>query len=161
MLTLLMVAGGMGMVSATSALWMQGRRMLHQRLQERTRRRRQDVGVGDHLGQILPGVDGIDDQVKAVDRLGDVLDRFFDMTPSAVRTGSGKVRETESEILVSLDAPGFDASEFEIQVLEDVLAIRAKQQVSPAQSSKRRPPRPQCERRDLVWLVWVISSAQG
>ena len=32
MLTLLMVAGGMGMVSATSALWMQGRRMLHQRI---------------------------------------------------------------------------------------------------------------------------------
>ena len=32
MLTLLMVAGGMGIVSATSALWMHGRRMLHQRI---------------------------------------------------------------------------------------------------------------------------------
>ncbi len=32
MLTLLMVAGGMGIVSATTALWMQGRRMLHQRV---------------------------------------------------------------------------------------------------------------------------------
>ena len=32
MLTLLMVAGVMGMVSATTALWMQGRRMLHQRV---------------------------------------------------------------------------------------------------------------------------------
>ena len=32
MLTLLMVAGGMGVVSATTALWMQGRRMLHQRV---------------------------------------------------------------------------------------------------------------------------------
>ena len=31
MLTLLMVAGGMGIVGATTALWMQGRRMLHQR----------------------------------------------------------------------------------------------------------------------------------
>jgi hypothetical protein len=32
MLTLLMLAGGMGMASATAALWMQGRRMVHQRL---------------------------------------------------------------------------------------------------------------------------------
>jgi hypothetical protein len=32
MLTLLMVAGGMSVVSATTALWMQGRRMLHHRV---------------------------------------------------------------------------------------------------------------------------------
>jgi hypothetical protein len=32
MLTLLMVAGGMGLISATTALWMQGRRMLHHRV---------------------------------------------------------------------------------------------------------------------------------
>ena len=32
MLTLLMVAGGMGIVSATTALWMQGRRMLTRRI---------------------------------------------------------------------------------------------------------------------------------
>jgi len=32
MLTLLMVAGVMGVVSATTALWMHGRRMLHQRV---------------------------------------------------------------------------------------------------------------------------------
>jgi hypothetical protein len=32
MLTLLMVAGVMGMVSATTALWAHGRRMLHQRI---------------------------------------------------------------------------------------------------------------------------------
>jgi hypothetical protein len=31
MLTLLMVAGGMGIVSATTTLWMQGRQMLHHR----------------------------------------------------------------------------------------------------------------------------------
>jgi hypothetical protein len=32
MLTLLMMAGGMGIASATAALWMQGRRMVHQRV---------------------------------------------------------------------------------------------------------------------------------
>jgi hypothetical protein len=32
MLTLLMVAGVMAVVSATTALWMQGRRILHQRV---------------------------------------------------------------------------------------------------------------------------------
>ena len=32
MLTLLMIAGAMSVVSATTALWMQGRRMLHQRI---------------------------------------------------------------------------------------------------------------------------------
>ena len=32
MLTLLMVAGVMAVVSATTALWVQGRRMLHQRV---------------------------------------------------------------------------------------------------------------------------------
>jgi hypothetical protein len=32
MLTLLMVAGAMGIVSATTALWVHGRRMLHQRI---------------------------------------------------------------------------------------------------------------------------------
>ena len=32
MLTLLMVAGVMGMVSATTALWVHGHRMLHQRI---------------------------------------------------------------------------------------------------------------------------------
>jgi hypothetical protein len=31
-LTLLMIAGAMGVVSATTALWMHGRRMLHQRI---------------------------------------------------------------------------------------------------------------------------------
>jgi hypothetical protein len=31
-LTLLMVAGAMGVVSATTALWMQGRSLLHQRI---------------------------------------------------------------------------------------------------------------------------------
>ena len=32
MITLLMVAGGMSLISATTALWMQGRRMLHHRV---------------------------------------------------------------------------------------------------------------------------------
>ena len=32
MITLLMVAGGMSIVSATTALWMNGRQMLHQRV---------------------------------------------------------------------------------------------------------------------------------
>ena len=32
MLTLLMLAGGMGIASATAALWMQGRQMVHQRM---------------------------------------------------------------------------------------------------------------------------------
>ena len=32
MLTLLMLAGGMGIASASAALWMQGRRMVHQRV---------------------------------------------------------------------------------------------------------------------------------
>jgi hypothetical protein len=32
MATLLMLAGGMGIASATAALWMQGRRMFHQRV---------------------------------------------------------------------------------------------------------------------------------
>jgi hypothetical protein len=32
MLTLLMMAGGMGIASATAALWMQGRRMVYQRV---------------------------------------------------------------------------------------------------------------------------------
>ena len=32
MLTLLLVAAAMGLVSATTALWMHGRRMLHQRI---------------------------------------------------------------------------------------------------------------------------------
>ncbi len=32
MLTLLMLAGGMGIASATAVLWMQGRQMVHQRI---------------------------------------------------------------------------------------------------------------------------------
>ena len=32
MLTLLLIAAAMGVVSATTALWMRGRRMLHQRI---------------------------------------------------------------------------------------------------------------------------------
>jgi hypothetical protein len=32
MLTLLMLAGGTGIATATAALWMQGRRMVHQRV---------------------------------------------------------------------------------------------------------------------------------
>ena len=32
MLTLLMLAGGMGIASASAALWMQGRRMVHRRI---------------------------------------------------------------------------------------------------------------------------------
>jgi HSP20 family protein len=61
-------------------------------------------------------------------RVDEIFNHFFGMPGNAPQKQnySGQVRETEKEVIVSLDAPGFEANEFEIQVNEEAVTIKAE-----------------------------------
>jgi HSP20 family protein len=58
-----------------------------------------------------------------------LFDRFFGRWPDLAEFGEGMgmdVRETDKEVFVEIDAPGFDAKDFAIQVKDDVLRVVAE-----------------------------------
>lgn len=66
-------------------------------------------------------------------RFDDAVDRLFNgyfnnyaaASQNAVNWGV-ELRETEKEVVVSLDAPGFESNEFDIQASEDGLTVSAE-----------------------------------
>ncbi len=63
----------------------------------------------------------------------DIFNHFFvESNPQPSRSGAhwgGQVRETEKDVTISLDAPGFEAGEFEIQANEEAVTIVAEHKV--------------------------------
>jgi HSP20 family protein len=58
-----------------------------------------------------------------------LFDRFFGRWPEPAEFGEGlgmDVRETDKEVWVEIDAPGFEAKDFEIQVKDDTLRVVAE-----------------------------------
>jgi len=68
----------------------------------------------------------------------EIFDRFFGLpqpqSPKHTHS-SGQLKETEKEVTISLDAPGFEASEFDIQVNEEALVISAEHVVKNGEDS--------------------------
>ncbi len=66
-------------------------------------------------------------------RLDDALDRLWDGAPfySVVNNQNwgATLKETEQDIVVSLDAPGFESQEFDVQASGDYLAIKAEHKI--------------------------------
>jgi len=58
-----------------------------------------------------------------------LFDRFFGNWPEPAYFGEGTgmaVRETDKDVWVEIDAPGFEAGDFDIQVKEDTLRVVAE-----------------------------------
>jgi HSP20 family protein len=58
-----------------------------------------------------------------------LFDRFFGRWPEMAEFGEGMgmdVRETDKEVFVDVDAPGFQAGDFDIQVKDDTLRVTAE-----------------------------------
>ena len=58
-----------------------------------------------------------------------LFDRFFGRWPDMTEFGEGlgmDVRETDKEVFVEIDAPGFDAKDFEIQAKDNMLRVVAE-----------------------------------
>ena len=61
--------------------------------------------------------------------MGTLFDRFFGRWPEMEELGEGMgmdVRETDKDVFVDIDAPGFEAGDFEIQVKDDTLRVVAE-----------------------------------
>ncbi len=58
-----------------------------------------------------------------------LFDRFFGRWPEVAEFGEGMgmdVRETDKDVFVEIDAPGFEAGDFDIQVKDDTLRVVAE-----------------------------------
>ncbi len=74
-------------------------------------------------------------------RFDDVFDRLFDGYVSNYSNQAGNawgidLREDEKEIVVSLDAPGFEANEFDIQASDDGVTVSAEHVVTVGEESR-------------------------
>src|SRR5258708_1058796 len=70
-------------------------------------------------------------------RFDDVFDRVFDATPGdAANHANVRWNETEKEFVLSFDAPGFEASEFDIQAVEDGLTVAAEHVVKDGEQTR-------------------------
>ena len=61
-------------------------------------------------------------------RLDHVFDRLYNGYPAVEYANSwgAELKETEKEVVVAFDAPGFEANEFEIQANEESVSIAAE-----------------------------------
>ena len=63
-------------------------------------------------------------------RFDEIFDRYFNgfptYAPQHANSWGAELRETEKEVIVSLDAPGFEANEFDIQASDDSVTVTAQ-----------------------------------
>jgi HSP20 family protein len=73
-------------------------------------------------------------------RFDEIFDRYFGNSPAYVPqyapAWGGDLRESEKEIVVSLDAPGFEANEFDIQTSEDSVTVSAEHVVKRGEETR-------------------------
>jgi len=70
---------------------------------------------------------------------GELETRDEAFTRSAARWGliAAEVSETETEIVVKLEAPGMESADFDIDVMDDVLVVRGEKRVRREQTEGR------------------------
>ncbi len=74
-------------------------------------------------------------------RFDKLFDRLLTGTPTApadhaTAAWGANLRETEKEIVISFDAPGFEANEFDIQASEDTLTVNAEHKVGEGEEAR-------------------------
>jgi HSP20 family protein len=93
------------------------------RLQRRMNRLMEDVGISDPESRYMPEIRRVQDKMNQLieDFMAEPPVRFSDvMAPLA------DVKETDEEVVVTMDLPGMDKGDVEITVTEDTLEVKAE-----------------------------------
>jgi len=96
------------------------------RLQRRMNRLMEDVGISDAEARYMPEIRRIQD------KMNQVIEDFMAESPAAsgafgdVMKPLADVKETDEEVVVTMDLPGMDKGDVEITVTEDALEVKAE-----------------------------------
>ncbi len=93
------------------------------RLQRRMNRLMEDVGISDAESRYMPEIRRIQD------KMNQVIEDFVAETPAPfadVMKPLADVKETDEEVVVTMDLPGMDKGDVEITVTENALEVRAE-----------------------------------
>jgi len=78
---------------------------------------------------------------RLFDDWSNLLDRWFDRSPAYDFFGSDlglHIEESEKELIVELDAPGFDAGDFDVQISDNVLKVVAETKAEAKSGARER-----------------------
>ncbi|HPC47355.1 MAG TPA: Hsp20 family protein, partial [Deltaproteobacteria bacterium] len=96
------------------------------RLQNRMNRLLEEFGISDAEARYMPEVR------KIQDKMNQLIDDFMAESPTAagafgdVMKPLADVKETDEEVIVTMDLPGMDKGDIEINVTEDTLEVKAE-----------------------------------
>lgn len=93
------------------------------RLQRRMNRLMEDIGISEPESRYMPEIRRVQDKMNQLieDFMAESPARFSDvMKPLA------DVKETDEEVVVTMDLPGMDKADVEISVTEDTLEVKAE-----------------------------------
>ena len=93
------------------------------RLQRRMNRLMEDIGISEPESRYMPEIRRVQDKMNQLieDFMAEAPARFSDvMKPLA------DVKETDEEVVVTMDLPGMDKGDVEINVTEDTLEVKAE-----------------------------------
>jgi HSP20 family protein len=96
------------------------------RLQRRMNRLMEDVGISDAEARYMPEIRRIQD------KMNQVIEDFMAESPPAsgafrdVMKPLADVKETDEEVIVTMDLPGMDKGDVEITVTENALEVKAE-----------------------------------
>jgi len=96
------------------------------RLQRRMNRLMEDVGISDAEARYMPEIR------RVQDKMNQVIEDFMAESPAApgafrdVMKPLADVKETDEEVVVTMDLPGMDKGDVEITVTENALEVRAE-----------------------------------
>lgn len=96
------------------------------RLQKRMNRLMEDVGISDVESKYMPEIR------RVQDKMNQVIEDFMTESPAAsgalrdVMKPLADVKETDEEVVVTMDLPGMDKGDVEITVTEDALEVKAE-----------------------------------
>ncbi|HII06819.1 MAG TPA: Hsp20/alpha crystallin family protein [Methanotrichaceae archaeon] len=96
------------------------------RLQRRMNRLMEDVGISDVESKYMPEIR------RVQDRMNQVIEDFMAESPavpgdfSDVMKPLADVKETDEEVVVTMDLPGMDKGDVDITVAEDALEVKAE-----------------------------------
>jgi len=89
----------------------------------------EDIGISDPESRYMP-------EIKRVqDKMNQLIEDFMAESPAAagafrdVMKPLADVKETDEEVVVTMDLPGMDKADVEISVTEDTLEVKAERKV--------------------------------
>ncbi len=93
------------------------------RLQSRMNRLMEEFGISDAEARYMPEIR------KIQDKMNQLIDDFAAEAPATagdVMKPLADIKETDDEVVVTVDLPGMDKGDVEISVAEDLLEIKAE-----------------------------------